>query len=84
MNPNMTVEHFSDQLVFTRNGTQAFMDAKFQAEDHAFIIKEARVLDASQIKKKRHDNMIEHEKNVVETKRRKDAMKKHKQAELTA
>src|ERR1700675_1144746 len=30
---------------FTRNGTQAFMDVKFQAEDHAFSVKEAQVLD---------------------------------------
>ena len=35
--PQLSLLRYNAQAMFHRNETQAFMDAKFQPEDHAFI-----------------------------------------------
>ncbi|KAJ7021484.1 hypothetical protein C8F04DRAFT_1314480 [Mycena alexandri] len=45
--PTLTLHQYNAQAMFRRNDTQDFMDATFTAEDHAYIMREARRIDAS-------------------------------------
>lgn len=38
--PSLTASHFTDQIMFSQNNTQAFMDEMFVEEDHVHIHKE--------------------------------------------
>ncbi|THU93137.1 hypothetical protein K435DRAFT_670785, partial [Dendrothele bispora CBS 962.96] len=51
--PTLTILQYNAMVLYTRNNTQAFMDAKFTAKDFEFIMREARVLDASKLEAKR-------------------------------
>jgi hypothetical protein len=45
--PSLTLHQYNAQAMFRRNNTQDFMDAVFTDEDHAYIMREARRIDAS-------------------------------------
>lgn len=45
--PSLTLHQYNAQAMFCRNDTQNFMDAVFMDEDHAYIMREVRHIDAS-------------------------------------
>ncbi|KAJ7877146.1 hypothetical protein B0H13DRAFT_1631869 [Mycena leptocephala] len=45
--PTLTLHQYNAQAMFRRNNTQDFMNAVFTDEDHAYIMREARRIDAS-------------------------------------
>ncbi|KAJ6593489.1 hypothetical protein B0H19DRAFT_1090568 [Mycena capillaripes] len=74
-----TVDHFTDQAMFHRNDTQAFMDEHMNTDaDHQFLRQEARRIDESGVEKARKDELNAHKQRVVDEKREKDAEKAEK------
>jgi hypothetical protein len=69
--PNSTIQHFSGASAFFRNDTQAFMDAKFQADDHQYIMRQARALDANGSTKKFQEELLGYQQNIATSKREK-------------
>ncbi|KAJ7248128.1 hypothetical protein B0H12DRAFT_1000452, partial [Mycena haematopus] len=45
--PSLTLHQYNALAMFRQNGTQDFMDAVLTAEDHAYIMREARRIDVS-------------------------------------
>ncbi|KAJ6517230.1 hypothetical protein C8R47DRAFT_960401 [Mycena vitilis] len=72
--PSSTVAHFTDQAMFHRNETQAFLDAEMNTEeDNIFLRQEARRIDESGVEKARREELNAHKQQVVDEKRNKDA-----------
>lgn len=79
-NPSATLLRFNSQTMFQRNDTQTFIDAKFTTEDHQYVMKAAREVDASGHEQKRKAEFIEFtEKKNQEKKEKADAKKKKDQ-----
>jgi hypothetical protein len=77
--PSSTVDHFTDQVMFHRNETQAFIDDQMNTEaDQAFLRQEARRIDESGLEKARREELNAHKLAAVEAKRVKDAEKAEK------
>lgn len=69
-NPSATLLAFNSRTMFQRNDTQAFMDAIFSTEDHHYVMKTAREVDASGHEQKGKAAHIEF--TEVENQERKD------------
>jgi hypothetical protein len=64
--PSMTLHQYNAMAMFRHNDTQAFMDATFSSADHAFVMREARKLDASGLEASRRRKLS---KPTMETNR---------------
>ncbi|KAG2737241.1 hypothetical protein P692DRAFT_20699717, partial [Suillus brevipes Sb2] len=62
---------FSDQLMFNRNDTQAFMDAHFTPADHKYTMELARKKDRSGLAKKKRKILVAHARAVARKKKQK-------------
>ena len=78
LNPNTTINHFSGIAAYHRNDTQAFMDAKFQAEDHTLIIRTARKIDANGSSKTFRKELIQSQQRLADNRREKDQERQQK------
>jgi hypothetical protein len=77
--PSSTVDHFTDQVMFHRNETQAFIDDHMNTEaDQAFLRQEACRIDESGLEKARREELNTHKLAAVEAKRAKDTEKAEK------
>jgi hypothetical protein len=77
--PSSTVAHFTDQAMFKRNETQAFIDDHMNTEeDQQFLRQEARRIDESGLEKARREELNAHKLAAVDAKRAKDAEKAEK------
>ncbi|THU76746.1 hypothetical protein K435DRAFT_596010, partial [Dendrothele bispora CBS 962.96] len=79
--PTLTIQQYNAMVLYARNDTQAFMDAKFTNEDFRYIMREARVLDASGMEAKRRKEQVEFNKRVVALKKAKQQAKDSKERE---
>jgi hypothetical protein len=59
--PNATTHAFNARAMFSRNNTQAFMDAMFVSDHHDFIMHEYRRIDSSGIVKKKAEGLRIHD-----------------------
>jgi hypothetical protein len=82
--PTQTKHQNVAQAKFSYNNTQQFMDNEFIAEDHTFIIQEARRQDESHLEQQRLTEIWEHDERVVAARRQKDLDKQEKAAEYAA
>lgn len=55
-----TAGHFTDQVMFSRNNTQDFMDELFTEEDDAYLRKKARRVDTLGIAEHQRQSLVEH------------------------
>lgn len=77
-----TVKHFSAQVTYHRNNTEAFADAKLTTEEDAlYVMRLARAEDASGAMRKFRDDLLAFKSRVAEETRAKEA---EKQAEAAA
>ncbi|KAF8146326.1 hypothetical protein K438DRAFT_1990862 [Mycena galopus ATCC 62051] len=77
-----TVKHFSAGAAYQRNNTQAFTDAKLNTEEDAlYVMRLARIEDASGAMRKFRDDLLAFKTRVAEETRRREA---EKQAEAAA
>ncbi|KAJ7598605.1 hypothetical protein C8J56DRAFT_1092199 [Mycena floridula] len=74
--PSSTSEHLSAQAAFHRNDTQAHMDEFYTAEDHRYLMVEARKEDESGLARIKHDAILEATKVRVSENREKAAKTK--------
>jgi hypothetical protein len=80
--PNSTVQHFSGASAFFRNDTQVFMDAKFQAGDHQYIMRQARKIDTNSSTKRFQEELLAYQQNIATSKREKIEQRATKLREL--
>lgn len=69
--PSLTAGHFTDQVMFSRNNTQDFMDELFTEEDDAYLRKEARRVDTLGIAKHQRRSLVERGRERAEAARQK-------------
>ncbi|THU77493.1 hypothetical protein K435DRAFT_738419, partial [Dendrothele bispora CBS 962.96] len=79
--PTLTIQQYNAMVLYARNNTQAFMDAKFTEDDFRYIMKEARILDASKLEAKRRKEQVEFNKQVAALKKSKQETKERKERE---
>jgi hypothetical protein len=83
--PSLTLHQYNSQAMFRRNNTQAFMDALFSPEDHAYIRREARRIDASGAEAERRRQIVDFRIQTAEMNKEKaDAKAKHEAEVLDA
>jgi hypothetical protein len=76
-----TVAHFSAQEAYHRNGTEAFADAMLQTEEDAlYIMRLARVEDASGAMRKFRDDLLAFKQQAAEDARAKQKAKEEEAA----
>ena len=80
--PSTTMASYNVQAMFHRNGTQSFMSLHLtEVDDDKYIKRIARQEDSSGKERKRKDELLQHEKEIVEVKRRKDEVSKKKKTD---
>ncbi|KAF8203541.1 hypothetical protein K438DRAFT_1472661, partial [Mycena galopus ATCC 62051] len=57
--PCLTLHQYNARAMFDRNDTQAFMDAVLSPEDHAYIMREARRIDASGVEAEKQRKIVD-------------------------
>ncbi|KAF8205788.1 hypothetical protein K438DRAFT_1579294 [Mycena galopus ATCC 62051] len=57
--PSLTLHQYNSLAMYRRNDTQDFMDAVFTEEDHAYIMREARRIDASGLERLRRQEIVD-------------------------
>ncbi|KAF7301139.1 hypothetical protein MIND_00678300 [Mycena indigotica] len=82
--PTLSLHQFNAMAMFSRNDTISFMNALFEAEDHVFIMREARRIDASGLEKSRKQAQRELRRAMVELNRAKEAARTKKAEETRA
>ncbi|KAJ7475256.1 hypothetical protein B0H11DRAFT_1810745, partial [Mycena galericulata] len=78
--PSLTLHQYNAQAMFRRNETQDFMDAVFTAEDHAYIMREARRIDASGEEAQRREEIVDFRIRTAEMQKTKALAKIQKDA----
>ncbi|KAJ7935046.1 hypothetical protein B0H13DRAFT_2305200 [Mycena leptocephala] len=78
--PSLTLHQYNAQAMFRRNDTQNFMDAVFTDEDHAYIMREARRIDASGEEARRREQIVDFRIKTAEMHKTKAAAKVQKEA----
>jgi hypothetical protein len=81
--PQLTLLQYNAQAMYSRNGTQAFMNKKFEPEDYQFIHQKARSDDSREHERMRKKQIIEHTQAKID-KRTGALAVKRKKAEETA
>jgi hypothetical protein len=74
-----TLHQFNAQAMYQRNQNQAFVEKKFNDEDHKYVMQKACEINASGLEKKRQLKLIQYQQQQVEKKRQK-AQKRKKDA----
>lgn len=74
----LSLHQYNAEAMFSRNKTIEFMNALFQEEDHTYIMREARKIDASGLERKRKAAQA----RLVIMNQEKEAAKHRKAAEL--
>ena len=73
---------YNAQAMFHCNGTQSFMSRHLtEVDDDKYIERIAQQEDSSGKERKRKDELLQHEKEIVEVKRRKDEVSKKKKTD---
>ncbi|KAF9024314.1 hypothetical protein BDP27DRAFT_1376809 [Rhodocollybia butyracea] len=80
--PTLTLHQYNAQAMYSKNNTIAFMNALFEQEDHEFIMREARIIDAGGLEKKRRITQTEFCLRLAATTHDKDKIKRRKAVEL--
>jgi DNA-binding phage protein len=80
--PSLTLHQYNAQAMFRRNQTQDFMDAVFTPEDHAYIMQEARRIEASGEEARRRNEIVDFRLKTAETQKAKALAKVQKDAEV--
>ncbi|TFK74719.1 hypothetical protein BDN72DRAFT_874903 [Pluteus cervinus] len=82
LHPRITAHLYNALATYTKNNTQAFMDAMLtQPEDHIFLMRKARELDSSGLEAKRRKEQVKHDLEVAQKAREKAALKQAKKEE---
>ncbi|KAI0054449.1 hypothetical protein BV25DRAFT_1888666 [Artomyces pyxidatus] len=85
MKPSSTVHAYNAQATYSHNNTEDFMAALFiEPADHRHLMREARAMDSSGLAAKARALQVAHDQAVVDEKRAKDVMRKHKVNEKEA
>lgn len=79
--PNMTLHQYNALAMYQRNETQAFIDIVFTEDDHIFVMREARRLDASGLETKRRREIVDFRVRVAKMRQEKELSKRAKKAE---
>ncbi|KAJ7829469.1 hypothetical protein B0H13DRAFT_1655732, partial [Mycena leptocephala] len=80
--PSLTLHQYNAQAMFRRNDTQDFMDAVFTPEDHAYIMREARRIDASGEEAKMRTKIVDFRVRTAAMQKEKAIAKRRKEAEI--
>ncbi|KAF7364655.1 hypothetical protein MVEN_00335000 [Mycena venus] len=76
--PSLTLHQYNALAMFRRNDTQAFMDAVFTDENHAYIMREARRIDASGVEAEKRRKIVDFRIQMAQMNKDKaDAKAKH-------
>ncbi|KAF8960711.1 hypothetical protein BDZ97DRAFT_1597629, partial [Flammula alnicola] len=70
--PSMTLHQYNALAMFRHNDTQAYMDAVFTCDDHIYIMREARRLDASGIEAVRRKELVDFRVEVARIRKEKE------------
>lgn len=81
--PRLTLHLYNAIAMFSRNNTQAFMDAVFTKEEHRFVMQEARRVDSSKLEATRKKLQIEWDSQFAAANREKEAARGRKEAETS-
>lgn len=82
--PNATTQDYNGRAMFSRNNTQAYMDANFEPVDHLFVMHENWKFDSSGATKKKAKSLREYNAKVVETRRAKQCVLDQKKSYAAA
>ncbi|THU99324.1 hypothetical protein K435DRAFT_818559 [Dendrothele bispora CBS 962.96] len=74
--PTLSLHQYNAEAMYSTNDTLAFMNALFEEEDHAFIMKVAREEDAKGLEAKRRAEQVEFRRRVVEMNKEKEEAKR--------
>ncbi|SJL16076.1 uncharacterized protein ARMOST_19592 [Armillaria ostoyae] len=80
--PRTTLHQYNALVMFGHNETRRFMDRLFHSEDHKYVMKAARMLDASGLEKKRKLEQKEFDVKFTAMKREKAAEKERRAKEV--
>ncbi|KAJ6455043.1 hypothetical protein C8R45DRAFT_846168, partial [Mycena sanguinolenta] len=80
--PTLTLHQYNALAMFRRNDTGDFMDALFTDEDHAYIMREARRIDASGEEAKLRANIVDFRIRTAEMQKDKADAKRRREAQL--
>ncbi|KAJ7719825.1 hypothetical protein B0H16DRAFT_1794260 [Mycena metata] len=80
--PTLSLHQYNVQAMFRRNNTQDFMDATFTAEDHAYVMREARRIDASGEEAKMRARIVDFRLRTAAMQKEKALAKIRRAAEL--
>ncbi|KAJ7430216.1 hypothetical protein B0H11DRAFT_1676382, partial [Mycena galericulata] len=69
--PSLTLHQYNALAMYRRNDTQAFMDAVLTDEDHAYIMREARRVDASGEEARRRQEIVDFRIKTAEMRKKK-------------
>ncbi|KAJ7469144.1 hypothetical protein FB451DRAFT_1039011, partial [Mycena latifolia] len=64
--PSLSLHQYNSLAMYRRNDTQAFMDAILTQEDHAYIMREARKVDASGREALRRQEIVDFRIKIAE------------------
>ncbi|KAF8064382.1 hypothetical protein FPV67DRAFT_1699320 [Lyophyllum atratum] len=76
--PSLTLHQYNALAMFKHNETQAYMDVTYHEEDHQFIRREARRMDASGLEKKRRKELVDFRVEVAHIRKGKELAKQQK------
>ncbi|KAJ7292581.1 hypothetical protein C8J57DRAFT_1042576 [Mycena rebaudengoi] len=79
--PSLTVHQYNALAMFRRNQTQEFMDTVFDAADYAFIMREARKIDASGLEALHRQEIVDFRLKTAEMQKNKALLKAQKALE---
>ncbi|KAJ6536941.1 hypothetical protein B0H19DRAFT_1270627 [Mycena capillaripes] len=80
--PSLTLHQYNAQAMWRRNDTQEFMDAVLTPEDHAYIMREARRIDASGEEARMRQKIVDFRVKTAAMQKEKAMAKMRKEAEL--
>ncbi|KAJ7213194.1 hypothetical protein GGX14DRAFT_519404 [Mycena pura] len=80
--PSLTLHQYNSLAMYRRNDTQSFMDAVLTAEDHAYIMREARHIDASGSEAQRRREIVDFRTRTAEMQKTKAVAKSQKAAKV--
>jgi len=80
--PHLTSLQYNAQAMYARNNTQAFMEKKFQPEDHMYIRQLARTDEAKGLEQAKRKAIVEHAQAKIDKRKVAKAAKLKKAAEV--
>ncbi|THV05639.1 hypothetical protein K435DRAFT_647075 [Dendrothele bispora CBS 962.96] len=80
--PTLTLHQYNALAMYSRNQTISFMNALFEAEDHEFVMREARRIDSSGLAKKRRQEQVAFRTRIIQMSKEKEEAKKKRAQEI--